>query len=469
MNTVRLVVATIAWFGPGMVALGDLTCVEEAHLTASLPVANELFGRSVCIDGDYAIIGAAPNDAGSLTNPGSAYIFIRNASTWMQQAHLMGSEAVAGDDMGHSVSIDGDTALVGVPYDDVGLLSDAGSTYVFVRIGSAWIQQAHLVASDPSEDDLFGKSVSIVGDTAFIGAPYHDVGTVSDAGTTYVFVRTGKAWTEQQQLTASDAAEGDHFGFSVFMDGDTAVIGARLDDVGSILGAGSAYIFVREGDSWTQQAHLTASDPGEYDRFGENLSLDGDTAVIGAFNDDLGDDTIGYFPDAGSAYVFVRNGSSWMQQAHLLNPNPNFFWGSRSFGYSVSIVGDIAVISAPGGGVYGPPSMYSYFRCAGVWNQLVHNNVHGSSVSYDGDTVLVGDTLGSGILSLAGSAHVFDCPDGPSCPEDLFDDGQVNSTDLAIVLAYWGAFEPFADISCDGLVDGIDLAMLLGAWGPCEG
>ena len=157
-------------------------------------------------------------------------------------------------------------------------------------------EQAKLTASDAAAGDRFGLSVSIEGDTAVIGAHFDDdAGSLS--GSAYVFVRSAGIWSQQAKLTAGDAAAGDRFGVSVSIEGDTVVVGAFLDgDAG--FASGSAYVFVRSGTSWTQQAKLTASDAAIEDQFGFSVSIEGDTAVVGAF----ADDDAGSF--SGSAYVF---------------------------------------------------------------------------------------------------------------------------------------------------------------------
>ena len=156
---------------------------------------------------------------------------------------------------------------------------------MFVRSGGAWTQQAKLTASDAAADDRFGISVAVAGDTAVVGAFLDDTLAGTDAGSAYVFVRSGGAWTQQAKLTASDAAADDPFGDSVAVAGDTAVVGA-LDDTLAGTDAGSAYVFVRSGGAWTQQAKLTASDAAADDQFGYSVAVAGDTAVVGAYFDD---------------------------------------------------------------------------------------------------------------------------------------------------------------------------------------
>ena len=225
--------------GLSLLAPGNLSPAEQAKLTASDATAGDRFGFSVSIDGNTAVVGALLHDDDGLSS-GSAYVFVRSAGIWTQQAKLTASDAAANDLFGISVAIDGDTAVIGASGDrDAGF--NTGSAYVFVRSGTSWTQQAKLTAGDAAADDTFGFSVSIDGDTAVVGAPFDDdAGNFS--GSAYVFVRSGTSWTQQAKLTASDAAAGDLFGFSVSIDGDTAVVGVLLDDDAGT-SSGSAYVF----------------------------------------------------------------------------------------------------------------------------------------------------------------------------------------------------------------------------------
>ena len=141
--------------------------------------------------------------------------------------------------------------------------------------------------------------MALSGDTALVGAYYDDVGANADQGSAYVFTRSGTTWTQQAQLTASDGAAGDCFGTSVALSGDTALVGAISDDVGANSGQGSAYVFTRNGTTWTQQAKLTASDGAAYGRLWQSVALSGDTALVGA--------TYAGGLDQGAAYVFTRS------------------------------------------------------------------------------------------------------------------------------------------------------------------
>jgi hypothetical protein len=288
------------------------------------------------------------NDAGS--DSGSAYVFCRNqggADNWGQVAKLTASDVAAGDEFGRAVSIDGDTAVIGARGDD-DAGSRSGSAYVFYRDqGGAdnWGQVAKLTASDAAAGDEFGYVVSISGDTAIVGAPLHDGGE-SNSGSAYVFYRDqGGAdnWGEAPNLVASDDNAGDYFGVAVSVNGDTAIIGAFEDDDGGT-DSGSAYVLQRNpsgaGSVWEPAAKLAASDAAAEDYFGWAVSIDRDMAVVGAYGDNAA------ATDCGSAYLFLRNqggADNWGQVAKL---NASDAEASDVFGHAVSISGGTAIVGA---------------------------------------------------------------------------------------------------------------------------
>ena len=340
-----------------------------------------------------------------LTDSGSAYVFTRNGSTWTQQAKLTASDAAIWDNFGFSVSVSGDTVVVGVYGDDVAL-TDSGSAYIFTRSGSTWTSQAKLTASDAAAGDYFGWSVSVSGDTAVIGAIGND-GVGGNSGSAYVFTRSGSTWTQQAKLTASDAAASDYFGWSVSVSGDTAVVGADLDDDGGDK-SGSAYVFTRIGSTWTQQQKLTASDAAAWGLFGYSVSVSGDTAVVGA----AGDKWEG--GNSGSAYVFTRSGSTWTQQAKLTASDATSWY---CFGCSVSVSGDTAVVGAhrdDDGGIRSG-SAYVFTRIGSTWTQQAKltasdaaaDDLFGFSVATDGGRVVVGAPPNDDPETASGAAYVF--------------------------------------------------------------
>jgi hypothetical protein len=394
--------------------------VELQKLLASDGVSNDRFGYSVSLssDGSTALIGAhGDDDKGG--SSGSAYIFTRDGSTWTEQAKLIASDGASDDQFGWSVSLssDGNTALIGA-YGDDDNGSISGSAYIFTRDGSTWTEQAKLVASDGVSSDYFGISVSLSSDgsTALIGA-YADDDPVrgADSGSAYIFTRNGTTWTQQAKLTASDSAGGDRFGRSVTLssDGSTALIGSPGDDdKGSA--SGSAYIFTRSGTTWIEQAKLTASDGAIDDSFGLSVTLssDGSTALIGApYSDDKGG-------NSGSAYIFTRSGSTWTEQAKLVASDGA---ADDYFGWAVSLSsdGNTALIGAYWDDDKGTNSgaAYVFTRDGTIWTEQVKllasdgaaDDYFGISVSLssDGSTALIGAHYNDDKGTNSGSVYVF--------------------------------------------------------------
>ena len=300
----------------------------QANLAPSSP-AGQAFGSSVAISGDTVVVGASYDDPVGGVDAGSAYVFTRDGTAWSLEAKLIAADASADDHFGSAAALSGETAVIGALDDDV-LGADSGSAYVFVRTGTLWSQQARLNAADGSPGDRFGGSAAFSGETAVVGADRDD----SDAGSAYVFLRTGTLWSQQAKLVASDTLPGDFLGYPVSLSGDTVLAGAR----GSATSQGAAYVFVRSGANWSEEAKLVASDGAPADRFGAGLSIVGDTAVVGAYLDDHSG-----FQDAGSAYVFARFGTVWAQQAKLIGSGVST---KRSMGSSVAVSGNTAFFGA---------------------------------------------------------------------------------------------------------------------------
>ena len=381
--------------------------LEQAKLASSDTAAGENFGISVSISGDTVVVGASLSHGQTIANTGNAYVFTRSGSTWSEQAKLSASDASSASAyearFGNSVSISGDTVAVGAYLDDSGGGTDSGSAYVFKRSGSTWSEQAKLEGDDAADgSDEFGSSVSISGDTVVVGVEKSDeLGT--DAGIAYVFTRSGSTWSQQDKLEAMDAAAFDSFGISGSISGDSVVVGAyRDDDNGNV--SGSAYVFTRSGSTWTQQAKLTASDGVAGDEFGYSVAISGDTVIAGAYRDDVNG-----FSSAGSAYVFTRSGSTWSEQAKL---SASDVGADDNFGISVSISGETVVVGAEDDNDAGSESgsAYVFIRSGSTWSlqskltasDASANSNLGNSVSISGDTVVVG-----AFDDNSGSAYVF--------------------------------------------------------------
>ena len=260
------------------------------------------------MDGDTVVVGAYGDDDNGASS-GSAYMFVRPSTGWVnatETAKLTATDGAGNDYFGFSVSVDGDTVVVGAYGDD----NFTGSAYVFMKPSTGWAsatERAKLTASDGAGNDWFGLSVSVDGNTV-IGGAHLDDDNGANSGSAYVFVRPSDGeWattTETAKLTASDGAASDAFGRSVSVDGDTVVVGAYGDDDNGS-SSGSAYVFVRPSTGWaatTETAKLTASDRAAFDWFGYSVSVDGDTVVVGASLDDANDS------NSGSAYAFAAGG-----------------------------------------------------------------------------------------------------------------------------------------------------------------
>jgi len=433
---------------------------QQAYLKASDTDPDDAFGTSVAVSGDTVVVGA-PGEASSATGvdgdasddgapgAGAAYVFVRSGAGWSQQAYLKASNTgVNGDE--------GDDGAV-----------ESGAAYVFVRSGSSWSQQAYLKASNTDANDFFGWSVAVSGDTAVVGAWFESSsatgvdGDASDnsaawSGAAYVFARSGTSWSQEAYLKASNTDAGDWLGHSVAVSGDTVVVGARGEDGGSTgvnadegddgaAAAGAAYVFVRGGTGWSQQAYLKASNTDADDRFGFAVAVSGDTAVVGAYGEDSGatgvdgDQGDDGAPFAGAAYVFARSGTSWSQEAYLKATDTD---EGDAFGWSVAVSGPKAVVTAPGEdssatGVDGDASddgasfagaAYTFVRSGASWSEdayLKASNTDagdwfGSAVAASGPTVVVGafdeDSGTTGVdgdasddgAPCAGAAYVLD-------------------------------------------------------------
>ena len=319
----------------------DGTWSQSAKLVPSDGAARDQFGRSVAVSGNRAAVGAYKDDHSSQTDAGAVYIFDRGSDgTWSQSAKLVPSDATAGDEFGYSVAISGDRAVVGAHRDDHSGHTDAGAVYIFDR-GSdgTWSQSAKLLAHDAYLYEYFGSDVAISGSRVIVGARDENGLLLTDSGAVYIYeeIRSSSPyWTQVAKLKASDAAQGDRFGHSVAISGGRVVVGTPQ---ASSTDAGAAYVFTRSSDgTWSQSAKLTASDGSSDDRFGFDVDLSGDTAIVGTST------------SGNSAYVFTRSSSDAWSQDQKLVPAGDGSGGTSGdgFGWSVSISSGRAAVGAPG-------------------------------------------------------------------------------------------------------------------------
>jgi len=311
------------------------TWMIQAKLFDPDGAPGDMFGCDVSLDGDTALIGAYDAD----DRRGTAYVFTRSNTTWSLQGQLFVPEREPWDHYGISVELKGDTAFIGAPGDN----EWNGSVYVFTWCGSFWALQQQLTAPDSDTYTYFGSSLSLDGDTILISAEE----------SVYVFTHTGSIWMWQAKISSPDSNPLTHFGSSVSLDNDTALIGAYQYGLPEEISNGSAYVYIRIGDNWYEQANLTASDGAPEDTFGCRVFLDGNTAFIGALHVD--------YQKPGSVYVFTRVGTHWTQQAKLVASDGN---NGDAFGSGICVKGDVALIGGFGNNEmgYGSGAVYEFIR-----------------------------------------------------------------------------------------------------------
>lgn len=301
------------------------------------------FGRSISMSGNTTIIGAAGHDTDRKKGAGAAYVFVgpgprHKGRSWKQQAKLSAKDAAAGDQFGWSVGIDKNTAIVGSRFDD-DKGKNSGSAFIFIREGDTWEQQAKLTANDGAASDNFGHYVAIRGDVVIVGAPKHAHKGLKQSGAAYIFTRDGERWAQTTKLTADQPEEKDQFGASLAISDDIAIVGVPLKD-GTAPDTGAAYVFARNGDLWTQHAKLTAQDGEKFDQFGNDVSISNNIILVGAkFDDDV-------VVDGGAAYSFLREGDVWVEKEKVTLPLLDANWPMPHFGISVEIDGHYAIVGA---------------------------------------------------------------------------------------------------------------------------
>jgi hypothetical protein len=331
---------------------------EQQRLTAADGAAGEQFGIAVAISGDTVVVGALYDESAPGVPSGSAYVFVRSGTSWTQQQKLSPTDGAPSDWFGFFVALAGDTAVVGAPLDDAA----AGSVHVFVRSGAVWSEQQQLFQPAGAPGDQFGFCVSISGETLVVGSRFDDTAAGADAGSAHVFVRSGSTWALQQSLAASDSAAGDWFGWAAAVSGDTVAVGANYDDNPGGENAGAVYVFTRTGTVWTELQKLTAADGQPAADFGSSLAFSGNTLLVGALAEDLPSAV-----NAGSAYVFVRPGLTWSQQQKLTPVNPT---SGDLMGASVALSVDTAVVGAPRDDTpegLDEGSVYVFLRSGATW------------------------------------------------------------------------------------------------------
>ena len=367
--------------------------VQEAYVKASNTRANAMFGTSLALSGNTLVVGASGESSNATgvggdqantgaPSAGAVYVFARTGTTWSQQAYIKASNTRSYARFGTSVAIAQDTLVVGSDGEtsnatNVGgnpndtTLTNAGAAYVFARSGTIWSQQAYVKASNTRAFADFGRTVAVSGDTLAVGAPGESsnatgIGgdqantTASSSGAVYVYVRAGTTWSPQAYVKAPNTRQNAVFGSAIALSNNTLAVGSPFETSNatgidanqndtSASGAGAAYVFVRAGTAWSQQAYVKASNTRANATFGTSVAIFNDSLVVGSPGEASaaigidGNQSDTTAPNAGAAYVFVRTGTTWMQRAYVKASNTR---ASTQFGVGVGIADGTLVVGA---------------------------------------------------------------------------------------------------------------------------
>ncbi len=359
--------------------------VRLTDLDSEVTRISDDLGYSVSVDGNTAVVGAS----GDENNRGSAYVFTYDGGAWIETAKLAPTDGKANEYFGHSVSVDGNTVVVSSIY----------VAYVFTYDGGTWTETARL-APDINPDANFWTglaSVAVSDGTIVVSA----FGDEDDRGLVYVFTYDGERWAETVKLVAFDGEAYDFFGYSVSVDDRTIVVGAQGDD----RRRGSAYVFTYDGEIWAEAVKLVASDGEAYDLFGQSVSISDSTIVVGAPRD--GDN--GRL--SGAVYVFTYDGGMWTETAKLTASDGEAY---DYFGHSVSVDGGTIAVGTDRDADSGrrSGSAYVFAYDGGMWAETIKLTASdgeaydylGHSISVSDGTIIVG---AFGDENYRGSAYVF--------------------------------------------------------------
>lgn len=316
--------------------------VQEAILNASDPESQDDYGRAVSVSGDVVVVGAKNHNCPSGGDCGAAYVYRYNGITWVEEQKLTASDALPTlfyEGFGRSVSVSGDTIVVGAVLGNCPDGMDCGSAYVYQFDGTTWIEVAKLRPETSGHAYFFGISVSISDDLIFVGSEFADCPGGGSCSVVYVYQFNGSTWVEFQKLKAfgdGPAGNGGSYGRSVSVNGNVAIVGANLGGCSAGSSCGSAYVYRFNGITWVEEQRLTASDGQNSDAFGYSVSINEDVIAVGAFFK-------GYPNGAGAAYYYLYIGGNWVEQKKLVASDET---PSAAFGLATATNGDIILTGA---------------------------------------------------------------------------------------------------------------------------
>jgi hypothetical protein len=459
--------------------------IQQAELTAKEGAEEEELGTSVAVSGSTIVVGAPNRRTGGDMERGAAYVFSMPSSGWAnatQTAELTTENGKAGERFGQAVAVSVNTIVVGAPDHEVGVHNEQGTSYVFVKPASGWVnatQTAELTAEKGEAEEFLGSSVAISGNTVIAGAPRANV----LQGAAYIFTQPGGGWgskeadekvTQKAKLTASDGLAGDQLGFAVALSGATAVAGAPHDEVGVNSSQGAAYVFSQPGDGWgskeigeivTQAAKLTASDGAADNELGQSVGISATTVVAGAPLAKVGSNM-----EQGKAYVFTEPGGGWGAGANPQHEAAELIASDGAagdqLGFSVAVFGQTIAAAAPGakiGSNMEQGAAYVFGEPSGGWTGTLHEDAKltadngsredrlGESVAVSGDTVLAGSPRHKvGANEEQGAAYVFEEPPSVSISAPV--NGATYTQGQVVAAEYSCSTAPGTTVTCSGPV-----------------
>ncbi len=380
--------------------------VNEIQTLISSDIAEEdFFGNAVAITDNYMMIGAGYDDDNG-SRSGSVYVYEKLDNQWEQTAKLIASDGSENDFFGYTITMNDEWAFIS----SVGADTYAGKVYVFHNISGVWQEESILTASDATEYDFFGYAMDNSGEYVVIGA-YGNDDAATESGAIYLFRWVDGSWIEHQKLTAEDAAANDKFGISVAMNNSFVVVGAP-ENANEGVKTGSVYLFHNAMDDWIPFDKLTAEDAALGDHFGSSVAIDDYYFVVGAEYKNEGETW------SGAAYVYQDYGDNWEQTAKLTPTDPALY---QYFGHSADVFQNHILIGGKGETSFsqdqkGVAYMFNYTSENNTWNTLAKiqpqeyeaSDFFGRSVCMSSNAILIGAHASDVNYEDAGIAYVFD-------------------------------------------------------------
>ena len=392
---------------PPDITTSDWQTVKQTKHQSEDQKPRDQYGCDVAIHGKTAMVGAMHSEANGKPDVGAVYVLTSQRGSWQQKQKLIASDLQTSDwfgyAFGYSLAMDGNVAIIGARDADAGDAYQAGAAYIFQSENGTWKEAQKLQASDALEENYFGGAVDISGSTAIVGSYCAPSGDQVNAGAAYIFQYEGETWQEKQRLQPHDISQADWFGYSVAIEGNTAVVGAICKSAPGKKHAGAVYIFTREDGKWKETQKLQPAELQKYDWFGNSVSISGKTIMVAAYYSDANvtnEQTGAKKPvtGAGCVYVYHLENGVWQQKQKLEPSDPQ---GEAFFGNSVDLNAGIAIVGAYTADteMYNSGAAYLFRQLEdGTWEEkeklepkeLQHNQHFGSAVAVSGKVAIVG-------------------------------------------------------------------------------